>query len=122
MKRRSVFAALAALFGGQTQGQEHVEEWRYITRMDPHGNTFIGKATPTPNQCPVCGTMAEPYVRPTESEYFDTDTCIADQGNPSFAVCRQPSKMRRVGPDERVTRCKRCNAAFWQDASGEQAK
>jgi hypothetical protein len=117
MKRRSMFAALAAFLGGQAQGQEPIG----VGCGSPH--PFLGCVEkPKPNQCPVCGTMAEPYVRPTESEYFDTDTCIADQGNPSFAVCRQPSKMRRVGPDERVTRCKRCNAAFWQDASGEQAK
>lgn len=68
------------------------------------------------NRCPVCGTIAEPYHRPMA------------EGNMGFAknckpagellVACDPPKMVPVGETSRMIRCKRCNAAFWQDAEG----
>lgn len=34
----------------------------------------------------------------------------------AFSVCRRPSTTELYGPKERMIRCKRCNAAFFQDA------
>ncbi len=48
------------------------------------------------NQCPTCRTMADSFHNP-----------------PLCAGMKGPVP---CSPDERVTRCKRCNAAFWQDA------
>jgi hypothetical protein len=49
------------------------------------------------NQCPVCGTMAEPFK-------------AQQQGH--AVVTFKPGGPSKV---EQVTRCLRCNAAFWQD-------
>lgn len=57
-------------------------------------------------ECPVCGTMAEPYKRPTGIH-------AADCGPNSLMACFSDGP---YGPTERITRCRRCNAAFWQDS------
>jgi hypothetical protein len=123
MKRRSIFGALAALFGGQVaRGQEgySVASHGYTRlRLGSGGNALLAKdAPPEPNECPVCGTIADPYVRQTEVLAYKNFPCtpVPSDGTNALAVCRTPSETVRVGPMERVTRCKRCNAAFWQDA------
>ena len=67
----------------------------------PHPVFGCGKAKP--DQCPVCGTMAEPYKRVSEFGYTRKDGRFVPGYYPD-------------GPDERTTRCKRCNSAFYQDA------
>lgn len=58
------------------------------------------------DQCPVCGTMAEKYHRTISGD------CSSARMVDRITVCPPPT----IDPTERVTRCKRCNAAFWQDA------
>lgn len=65
--------------------------------IEGRGLDWINKGMPTNNQCPLCGTMAETYVNPPLC-YNGTDT---------LAPC---------APKERVTRCKACNNAFFQDS------
>lgn len=59
-----------------------------------------GKALP--NQCPTCGTMA----KSVSFDDIDHLVCVADHGSVPCA--------RTV--TSQLTRCLRCNAAFWQDA------
>jgi hypothetical protein len=62
-------------------------------------------AKPLNNQCPICGEMAEPY-KP------DTRFC----GDYSSGQPRSAMGLSGCEPTMTITRCKRCNAAFWQDA------
>lgn len=138
MKRRSIFAALAAFFTGRAMGQEYTAGENLVlietkqngeqTKTLIHsvcagkdGSIYRCPPTPTPNQCPVCGTMAEPYVRPTKALAYKSVPCVPPQpeGGLVPSVCIAPSSTARVGPMERITRCPRCSAAFWQDAEGE---
>ena len=98
MKRRTIFAGLAAALG-----------------MNGQSGIFRAK----PDICPVCGEKAEPYVRKTEMEYYGSDTCLSSvsiDGRIIYPICRTPSTTEKAGPMERIIRCKQCNAAFWQDA------
>jgi len=51
------------------------------------------------NECPSCARTAEPYINPATGD----GSCIGINGAVS------------CGPASRITRCKRCNTAFWQD-------
>lgn len=121
MKRRSIFAALAAFFTGRAMAQEYTAgeglrllksevrpestEGPGVTDACFYPHPRLGCIEPKPNQCPVCGTMAEPYKRELDCVGMDVE-----KGRYVPLPC---------GPADRVTRCKRCNAAFWQDAEGE---
>lgn len=93
MKRRSLWAAL---FGGTAAAQ--IAD----VQIDPKPRLMVQSreihwfhdGKPLNNQCPVCGTMAEPY-RPAKLN--------ADGTSALFLL-------------ERIARCKLCNSAFWQDA------
>lgn len=80
-------------------------------------NLWQGK--PEPDQCPVCGTMAELYVRKTEAQHYPSWACLSLPASPdgnAYAACRAPSETALVGPMERITKCQQCSAAFWQTA------
>lgn len=51
------------------------------------------------NQCPVCGTMAPSYR---------SDTCLVSTAKMVYEEV--PCNLSQI------TRCRVCNAAFWQDA------
>lgn len=86
MKR---LAFLAALFGG--------------------GRLVAQQRTPPPNnQCPVCGTMADP-LKPYKTGLMSN--CKGVPGQPYVVSCEDQWAV----PDPRLVRCKGCNAAFWQD-------
>jgi hypothetical protein len=117
MKRRGVFAALAAVVGLKA------ECWRICDGISasvtsepavgcPSGH--IGEAgdagvTVKPNECPVCGKMAEPY-KPTPAPFCGDSMVMMPDGR-NVSGCD-----KALLPMERVTRCRNCNAAFWQDA------
>jgi hypothetical protein len=100
MTRKGFFAVLGSL------GILKAQQWKectsgvpgttaYATNLD-HCWVKYQKPEPALNgQCPVCGTMADAYKRPM----------------------RAP-KMIPDGPIERVVRCRRCNAAFFQNSEG----
>lgn len=73
---------------------------------------------PHPNNlCPVCGTVAPAYVRPTERDALGLGVCIANgDGHSQFvtSICVPPSETKKYGSDQNLTRCKNCNVAFWQ--------
>lgn len=50
-------------------------------------------------QCPTCGTEAPPWYNPP--------SCFGTNGP------------MPCGPNEKVVRCSRCSAAFWQDAEAK---
>lgn len=91
------FRFLAALFGFGAAAQVPQS-----SEMAAGMGTAWDKRKPKNNECPVCGTMAEPFHKP---RYWDN----------------YPSGFVETGADGRsrpvdVTRCKHCNAAFWRDA------
>ena len=59
------------------------------------------------NQCPVCGTMAEPYVMQNAGHVIPCSHPKAGQ------ICVAP--LRGNVPEARTVRCQRCNARFDQD-------
>ena len=81
-------------------------------------NYFLCRAFIKPNQCPVCGTMAESYRREFSSSGMLTN-CRPVTNPPNGLVnlmqCDEAKKIP-ISPPERLTRCKRCNAAFYQDS------
>ncbi len=79
-----------------------------------------GLRPPRNNQCPVCGTLAPEYKRAVEKELGFMQNCkpnpSTDPKNAStwWVACDPPHEVP-VGPSANLTRCKTCNAAFWQD-------
>jgi hypothetical protein len=72
---------------------------------------FGGK--PLNNQCPACGEMAKRYkwLPPCGAYVLPNGMLSSDNG------AHLPLKDCSLGePQRNLTRCKRCNAAFWQDA------
>ena len=59
------------------------------------------------NQCPVCGTMAEPYVMQNAGHLIPCSHPKPGQA----CVAPVPGKP----PESRTVRCQRCNARFDQD-------
>lgn len=81
----------------------------YITPircMEPHEH----QEPPLNNQCPVCGAMAEP--RSFWEGGMRTKQCNPPSADP-YIVCADQTY---YDPGPAITRCKHCNAAFWQDA------
>lgn len=112
MKRR-IFPGMLGL-----AALAQAQQWKECTTGVPGTTSYVApnpdmvcwtqykKAEPAlRDQCPVCGTMAEKYVNPSECLKVSANGTI--NASNVFAPC---------GPKERMTRCKRCNAAFWQDA------
>ena len=100
MKRFSFLAALFG-FGAAAKAQEpgSLKDFKLEVSYCPPQWTVKereGCVKPLNNQCPVCGMMEPP---------FDTKTLVrvmVDYSNPPKT-------------SEILTRCKRCNNAFWQD-------
>lgn len=90
-------------------GKPEVGRMSNFSMPGPLPYNVVGQR-PVNNECPVCHTFAEPYVRET---YYILDECVA-QPDGTLARCKQIDVP--AGPSERITRCKSCNAAFWQDA------
>lgn len=78
---------------------------------------WLGENHPLNNQCPVCGTMAKPYFR-LLNYYAGMKNCKPDSKSSVFSLCDAPTE--RIGPMEQITRCLRCNNAFWQDAEEQK--
>jgi hypothetical protein len=72
---------------------------------------------PLNNQCPVCGQMADPFIRPTSpvTTYLqDADGNLLTDSNGNFIAVNE--RQEPYGPTQNITRCARCNTAFYQDA------
>ena len=68
------------------------------------------------NQCPVCGTMAEPFR--CDPQYSITQTDVRLSGRDIVLLSAGKSSDKPPKMPSRLVRCARCNAAFWQDAEG----
>jgi hypothetical protein len=129
MNRRSLFSWLLG-FCGVASAQDLVQwtpQWReqwpelHTARTHPPGSNrrrqewkiLLGEnaGKPKNNQCPVCGMMAEPF-KPIPP-LFCGDTLIMLPGGHNLGSGCDSSLLT-----QNCTRCKRCNAAFWQDAEG----
>lgn len=68
------------------------------------------KSKPLPNQCPLCGTMAQPYVR--DKKVVGVEDCEKLENNKvSCTVVREFE-----GESERWIRCGFCSNIFAQDS------
>lgn len=66
-------------------------------------------------QCPVCGLVAVPFVRPTRETGSILIPCDPPAPKDSNIACME-RHVEPYGPTEQLTRCQRCNCAFFQDA------
>ena len=123
--KRSAFLASLLGFLGISQAQQWRED-EPERRLDPlncmgwdkEGNVarvacgHSGKHKPAlNNQCPVCGTMAKPY---SGKRAYELPFCEgAQQFPPPPGACDEL-------PRQRITRCLRCTAAFWQDSEDKK--
>ena len=69
------------------------------------------------NHCPVCGTVAAPYIRDV-SGMTGCAPAQCDLNGGCFAVCRAWSVDDL--PKSQEIRCAHCNVSFWQDAEANQ--
>jgi len=115
MTRNKFFASV---FGAL--GVARAQQWKECTSGTPGTTSYV---TPNPdmrcwaqykkaepalnNQCPVCGTMAEPLKK----YKLGVKNC-KPVGDGYTLSCEDIW----ATPDPQVVRCKLCNAAFWQDA------
>jgi uncharacterized protein with PIN domain len=108
MKRCQFLLAFLG-FGAAVRGQEApIKAECLATTSDrkrligPCASNFLFKGRVAQNnQCPVCGTMAEPYT------HFRS----IQNATPEHAA---------YGESAHLTRCWTCNAAFWQDSVSEK--
>lgn len=112
MTRSTFFSMIAGLFGA---GAARAQQWKEPAL----GCTTIWCSDRKPalnGQCPVCGTMAEPYDRKAlvpKGAMAADGVCFV--GTLATGIQHVPCSIDDV-PVSRSVRCKRCNAAFWQDA------
>jgi len=126
MKRRSIFAYIFGVLGLPALAQQWKEcvpdnhllpdATSTSTLFQPgYGIVCTEKNKPAlNNQCPVCGTMADPYVR----QYWTNviENCHPDYDNHYIVSCDPPPTKHPYEDTSNLVRCKRCNAAFFQDA------
>ena len=113
MKR---LAFLSTLLGGSAaeQGLTKVCEVNEIYVWNDRTKTLDCRKAYKNNECPVCHAIAEPYRR----ELYNSNGILVNCRptlNGNLVVCDQPNKTP-TEPSERITRCRNCNVAFWQDA------
>lgn len=104
--RRSKFIAAILGMAGIAKAQRSFGECVYANGLRC---TINGK-------CPTCGAMAEPYRR---EMYVAGRTCkpATSKDDPTKSGLMECAYEEAPGgPMERVIRCRRCNAAFYQDA------
>lgn len=81
--------------------------------------TLRGRCKPANNQCPMCGTMASPFILPPPEKCvtYVSNMPIAN-GQPFFTepACPPETKLLFAPYRQNLTRCHHCNNAFWQDA------
>lgn len=93
---------------------------RYLHEVEPHSGLGWSvsndlseiRVRPTRGQCPVCGTVAKPYLKSDWASTLNTFPCAGSGGGDS--VCRPATPS--MAPSSRLIRCEFCSCAFWQDA------
>ena len=110
MKRLSFLASLfgfAAVAKAQHPVAAPKEAANSLTRLSwPWEDT-----KPLNNQCPVCGTMAKEYHQPTLPIH---NNCHSVRDDATITECDTLDV--KYGQIDLITRCKRCNNAFYQEA------
>lgn len=92
-------------------GAEFADTAAMLRHLDTVGINHSFKK-PKPNQCPVCGTMAEPWVDSAGQNWGFGHAVPCEPPNDQF-VCVKSDPYK---PLERFVRCRRCNAVFGQDS------
>jgi hypothetical protein len=101
-----------ALFSGLGIARAQESELTGIVESSPVSTSLLSgpawhNGLALNNQCPVCGTMAEPYVMQNVGHLIP---CSHPKPGQS---CVAP--VRGNAPESRTVRCQRCNARFDQD-------
>ena len=114
MKRSAFFGYLLGMFGvaKAQQWKECVPDQRTGIDLGAGSKLMVCSSQMKPElngQCPVCGTMAEPIKWHLAS--YSNKAC--DPPRTDGLACVEPNYL---DPGPQIRRCKRCNAAFWQDA------
>ena len=105
--KRSTF--LMSVFG--FLGIARAQQWKGDGSLEADAPLRLKPGKALNNQCPVCGTMAKPYkANPPCGTFFDKQGNLKSYN--SQVICGDDYK---TSP-ENLTRCLRCNAAFWQDS------
>ena len=125
MKRSAFLASLLGVLGiGQAQQWREDEPERTLNCMgwDKEGNITRAacghSGTHKPalnNQCPVCGTMAKPY---RGKRAYSEPWC--EGGPQQFPPTKEMLAQCEDLPRQRITRCLRCSAAFWQNSEDKK--
>ncbi len=89
--------------------------------VEPSGHAFLSKGTVAENgRCPVCSAQHQHYYREDWAERANKDFPCAGTVSVNGRVlsdCRQATPDQ--APPDRIVRCKRCNAAFYQDVESK---
>ena len=116
-RRRGFFAPLLGLsIGAMARGQSTIISGECSDHPERCIPAVIGRPTdynrkPANNECPVCGTVAETYKRAAVVTTTDCDSVPGSQFVVKCKIIETP-----IGEPSQITRCKNCNAAFFQDA------
>lgn len=103
-------AALAQQRTQQSLSDALIQQWTSAAPSGSHATCAtpqwsLDRCPKVNGQCPVCGWQAKPWKRD------QTDVTVIDMKD-----MRRHREYRPYGPTEKIIRCERCNAAFWQDA------
>lgn len=117
MNRRKIFGWLAGLLGvGAASAQDTIKfsvaggSGKCVVNGEPADCYPIGwqNGKAKNGQCPVCGTMAVPYVRATQRE----NDGYANVPGTQYVVQEVNGRDVPFGPKKKLICCDRCNAAF----------
>lgn len=106
MKRLSFIATLC---GARAAAQVVTSRGEACIGVPPP-RTHLGQPVckPKNGECPVCGTMADPFTAIRVSRMKQCDPPRMDG-----LICVEPGDA--MESTTRLKRCRTCNAAFWQD-------
>ena len=110
MKRSAFLTSLLGVLGiGQAQ------QWKEtVGTVSEDGSYKVSHGTALNNQCPVCGTMAKPY---SGKRAYSEPWC--EGSGHQFPPTKEMLAQCEDLPRQRITRCLRCSAGFWQDSEAK---
>jgi len=123
MTRRLLAFFAPALLMAQTKAKPHYT----IDRIEEPPSQAFPRSNPRPRngQCPVCGTMAQPFTMAAKIEASLRDACdwlAGDQPIDVERVKKCRDKNRSLVPPFRRIDCAHCNTTFRQWAEGKEPK
>src|ERR1019366_10095638 len=113
MTRRGIFTTLAGMVGAAATAQDSTPiDWCFTPAPPCAGRN---------NKCPVCGAIADPYHIQRREIGLRMKPCVPPPPKDSPVACGD-TIYDESAPKERLVRCARCNAAFFQDEERSAGK